>query len=314
MLFIKEQAGTSPANSSPPNFLIVGAAKSGTTSLYHYLRTHPDVFLPDWKEPAFFAPPEAGGARTAEEYLKLFEGARGKKAIGEASVAHLYAADAPGKIHEFLSPAVKIVILLRNPVDMAYSNWGHQVREGYETLSFEEALAQEDRRRTDPAFLKSLKTWIGDVLYRDRASYPAQIARYDSVFAPENIKIFIYEEFFAPGLPLWGELCDFLGIARTPAPERRVHNRAGSVRSRLVQSVLRERSGWKDALKKIIPERPRRWIKARMERLNRTRANLAPLAPETRARLETIFAADVAWMEKRLNRPLKDLWFDHGQG
>lgn len=119
-----------------PTFLIVGAAKCGTTSLYEYLRQHPEVFMPRRKEPNFFAGPSHGNRTTEAEYRALFADATSAKAVGEASVAYLYDPGSPRRIFEYLGPETRIVIMLRNPVDMVHALWGHMVRAGGEKLSF----------------------------------------------------------------------------------------------------------------------------------------------------------------------------------
>jgi len=292
-----------------PNFLIIGAAKSGTTSLYEYLRQHPDVFMPDWKEPAFFAPPEAGGVQSEAEYLALFKNAGGKKAIGEASVAYLYANEAPQRIHDFLGPDVKIVILLRNPVDMAYSLWGHQTREGFETLQFEEALATEQDRISNTPAKKLNDSWICDFAYKGRASYKSQIDRYAARFRAKNMKIYIFEEFFKDSLPLFGDLCRFLGIDETFKPVAGKYNEAGQARSVTLRNILKGKQAWKEPLKKLLPVKLRLEIREALEKMNRVAAPLPPLKDTTRNKLETEFETGIRDLEVLLNRQLRDIWF-----
>lgn len=292
-----------------PNFLIVGAAKSGTTSLYEYLRQHPDVYMPDWKEPAFFAPPEAGGVQSEAEYLALFKHAKGKTAIGEASVAYLYAKEAPQRIYDFLGPDVKIIILLRNPVDMAYSLWGHQTREGFETLPFEDALATEQDRIAGTPSRKLNNSWIFNFAYRSRASYDAQIDRYLSRFGPGNIKIYMFEEFFTKGLPLFNDLCHFLEIDDRFQPIAKKYNEAGQVRSIILRGILRENYIWKEPVKKLIPTALRIKIRALLEKVNRVAEPLPSLSGKTRTKLETKFEPGIRNLEILLNRRLQDIWF-----
>ena len=106
-----------------PDFFIVGAPKCGTTALYTYLKQHPEIFMSPQKEPQFFANDVLGDRRhtcTWAEYLSCFAAARGAKRIGEASVAYLGSPCAPKQIKMF-NPAAKIIIMLRNPVDMMHS-------------------------------------------------------------------------------------------------------------------------------------------------------------------------------------------------
>ncbi len=143
-----------------PNFLVIGATKSGTTSLYTYLKQHPEVYMP-MKEPNFFAlegrePPFFRGPEGWKEpsqkritdlegYRTLFAGASGEKAMGEVSPLYLYAPQAAYRIRRYV-PEAKLVAILRNPVERAYSAYMHLVREDREPLGFAEALKEEERR------------------------------------------------------------------------------------------------------------------------------------------------------------------------
>lgn len=298
-------------NKTPrPNFLIVGAAKSGTTSLYHYLRQHPDVFMPDWKEPSFFAPLGARGVTYEADYLALFEDAKHEKAIGEASVAYLYAPETPKQISEFLGRDVKIVMVLRNPVDMIYSFWGHNVREGIEDLSFSEALDAENERLAADTTGRFNHSWVGNIAYVGRAAYMEQIERYDRVFPRENIKIFIYEEFFKPGLPLFPELCGFLQIDTGFKPDTsKKHNVAGQVRSVLLRELIRNPATWKEPIKAVVPADVRLSIKEALERLNRRDVEMPELDPALRKHLQARFDPVVRALEQRLQRDLSKVWF-----
>lgn len=292
-----------------PNFLIVGAAKSGTTSLYEYLKEHPEVFMPEWKEPAFFAPPEAGGLRSPEDYAALFGNVTDEKAIGEASVAYLCSSESPRKIKDFLGNGVKIIMALRNPVDMAYSLWGHQLREGFEDLSFEDALAKEKERLANPQFARKKGSWVMDYAYSYRASYAGQIAAFDKIFSKDHIKILIYEEFYQDILPRYADLCRFLNIDDSFSPEGGKYNVAGAARSQRLQNFLHRPSGLKNAVKKIIPDPMRQRIRKTLEKVNRIDRPLPPLPSETRKELEKIFYNDVRQLEARIGRSLKEIWF-----
>ena len=167
-----------------PNFLVIGAGKSGTTSLYYYLRQHPEIFMSPVKEPGFFAleghPLDFRGpgderlrettATTLESYEKLFSEARGESAVGESSVLYLY----DGNAHESIArhiPDVKLLAVLRNPVDRAYSAFLHRTRDGYETCAtFEEALAAEPQRAADG--------WYYGWRYREYGFYHRSLVRY----------------------------------------------------------------------------------------------------------------------------------------
>lgn len=116
-----------------PTFLIVGAPKAGTTSLYHYLRSHPDVFMSEAKEPHYFSYAGEGqpawGMRSLDAYEALFDSVHGERATGEASTWYLYSETAAEEIYRAL-PNTQIIILLRNPIGRAYSSWSYRVQMG----------------------------------------------------------------------------------------------------------------------------------------------------------------------------------------
>lgn len=300
-----------PAQSASlkPNFLIIGAAKCGTTSLYQYLRSHPDVFMPERKEPTFFAVPEAGGITDEAEYLALFSGADGKKAIGEASISYLYDPGSPVRIRSYLGDQIKIIVLVRNPVDMSYSLWGHQVRMGAESLSFESGLARETDRLNKPEFAASCLGWVANYAYTGRAMYGRQIQRYFNTFGPANIKVFIYEEFFRPGFPLYGGLCNFLGISEEHIPNGKVYNPAGTIRSKWLRRIYNERLWWKEPLKLLLPLPIRRKLMEAIFLFNQKQKLMPALSLTMRGYLEGIFSPDVRLLENLIDRDLSQIWF-----
>ena len=119
-----------------PNFFLVGAPRCGTTSMYAYLRSHPQIFMPETaKEPHYFAPEESlwYGKRIddLETYLALFTGARDAVRIGEASTHYLASPSAANSIYAF-NPQARILIMLRSPVDLLYSLYYHRRQTGKE--------------------------------------------------------------------------------------------------------------------------------------------------------------------------------------
>ena len=129
-----------------PNFLIIGAMKSGTTALYYYLEQHPQVYMSPVKEPNFFCSEENSDGDFATRlgaYQDLFRDVSGEKAIGEASHCYLYEPEAAARIQEYITDA-KLIAVLRDPVDRAYSHFLHMVRNGSEPLTdFALALREE---------------------------------------------------------------------------------------------------------------------------------------------------------------------------
>ena len=291
-----------------PNFLIVGAAKCGTTSLYEYLRHHPEVFMPTAKEPSYFVP-QVGVVTDWSDYLALFEGSQSYVRRGEASVSYLMDPQAPTRIADALGPDIRIVILLRDPATMAYSNWGHQIRRGCEALPFTEALKDEDRRLTDPGFAVECPCWVSDVTYISRARYGEQVVRYLDVFGRDKVACYLFEEFFKDGLPLFPTLCRFLGIDDSYRPDNAAYNKAGVARSRYVRSVLTEGMGWKEPLKKVFPIQVRRVAMETLARFNKVERAPDPIPKEAVALLRKSLVDDVQMLSRLIERPdLPAIW------
>ncbi len=192
-----------------PNFLLVGAGKSATRSLYNYMIQHPDVFMPSLKEPQFFVATEVKNriqkwVDDFHDYKQLFAEADGKKAIGEASVMYLFFYnEAIKNIKKFLGDQIKILIILRNPVDRAYSayNFVH-VNNPDEKYSFEEALEKEDERWNNHSTLF--------MQYRRMGLYADAVEAYKNNF--RQVHIMWYDEFRKdPAIVLKGAF-SFLGI------------------------------------------------------------------------------------------------------
>lgn len=201
-----------------PNFFIVGAANSGTTSLYGYLKQHPDVFMPALKEPHYFAQVSPAHEkrylrtiiRDEAAYLRLFRKAEGYQAIGEASPSYLWEANAPYRIRRAI-PHAKIIILLRDPVERAFSHYLMDVREGLQDLPFLEAL-QED-------WNQSKKGWSVSQLYVELGLYAEQVRRYLEVFGPERVLVLMFEEFTKSALngkSVVSAVLRFLGLNIAP--------------------------------------------------------------------------------------------------
>lgn len=290
-----------------PNFLIVGAAKSGTTSLYEYLRTHPQIFMSAYKEPSYFEQ-RAGGIKCWDGYCRLFDGADRFKRVGEASVSYLMSPDAALRIEAALGKDLDIVVLLRNPIDMAYSNWGHQVREGHEYLDFLAALRDEERRLSDLSFAKNAGRWVYDMTYASRAAYSGQVKRYIDRFGRDRVHVYVFEEFFRPGLVLYPHLLRALDVDPIHHPFEAAYNKAGTVRSAFARRVLSERMAWKELFKPILPPTLRKRMMDGLARWNRVDQALAPMSLEARRYLISKIRPDVVALCDLLSRDFKIIW------
>jgi hypothetical protein len=271
-----------------PNFLLVGAARSGSTYLYHALRQHPDVFLPERKELQYFSNTvtENNGIVDINDYARHFAPASGQTAIGEMSPDYLYAESAAQWIAQHL-PRVKLLVILRNPTTRAYSHYWHNIRKSYEhirkrkeTLTFEEAIRCEPERlaagsHNDRLFYS----------YVDRGFYLRQIERYAACFPRDQMHIVLMDTLKASPQNALNGICEFLGIAHfTPQREPDTHHAVIPKYPSLHRALTRARIGLADA--KLTPAA--QLLKSIINALPRT-ADHPPMKPETQAHLRGVY-------------------------
>ncbi len=204
-----------------PDFLIVGTMKSGTTTLVHYLRLHPDVFMPE--DEVHFFNNRKNFNRGIGWYEKFFEDAGDVKAVGEKTPTYSYAPGVPGRIREVL-PEAKLIWVFRDPVKRAYSNYWHAVKRGAERLEFSAAIKREDER-----IKKSM--WLG---YRKRSIYSEQVKRFLEYFDKSQMMFVLFEKLVSDPEETVSRTFDFLGVRNPvdlpPAGIRKnVTNLPGSV-------------------------------------------------------------------------------------
>ena len=197
---------------SYPDFFIVGGSRCGTTSLYSYLKQHPDVFLPERKEPHYYSSQSTPlpywllplkSIITKQDYLQLFEDSKENMIVGDASSTYLMNLDAPKLIFED-NPNAKIIISLRNPIDRTYTAYLAQYRSGNEKRSFGESIRRDFSAIT------------GEELQRQSAlnsDYYEYVKNYYHYFPKEHIKIIIFEEFIKNPKQTMKELLHFLNLS-----------------------------------------------------------------------------------------------------
>lgn len=228
------------ADNLKPNIFIVGAARSGTTSLWQYLRQHPDIYMPEdelYKEPGYFAAP--GVHMGFDNYMNIFPDDLDKyKFVGEASTAYLTDPTSAKRLFDF-NPHAKIIILLRNPADRAYSLYNWMVQDGYEYANtFEEALSLENIRsgKQIPNWFEPQYFW--NYLYFQSGLYYEQVKRYLDFFG-DNTLIIQFEHFKRDTLNVCNMICSFLGLKKH-AFDVHVHNPSRGVLSPKIQFLLRK--------------------------------------------------------------------------
>jgi len=308
-----------------PNLFIIGAAKCGTTSVYAWLRGHPQIFMSPRKEPRFFAPDLLSGPagknlrypEDMERYLALFAGATDELRVGEASPRYIYSLEAPRLIHAF-QPEAFIIALVRNPVDMMVSLHAHHVAGGTEPITdFGQALAAESARRTGaaPAPGERLRATSNPrlTLYRERARFGAQLQAWFSVFGSERVHVIVFEEMVANPGAVFRQLLAFLQVDPDyQPPSFAAYNPRHTARSTRLRGALMSRAGqfllWR-LLPTLAGERGARALRRPFRRLNRRPAERAGPSPALRRSLELELSDDVALLSELVGRDLAGLWW-----
>jgi Sulfotransferase domain len=192
------------------DFIVPGAQKSGTTALHYFLKKHPEIALPDRQELHFFDD-EAIFSRQPVDYETLHQQFRptGKtRAIGEVTPSYLYWQPAMERIHAY-NPQIRLVILLRNPIDRSFAHWNMQRFKKREPLDFLEALKAEPRRTAQPLTLESRQ-----FAYVARGFYSDQLERVFGFFSREKVKIVKFEDFRDRKQETLDAIFEFLGVKR----------------------------------------------------------------------------------------------------
>ncbi|WP_085522667.1 sulfotransferase family protein [Tuberibacillus sp. Marseille-P3662] len=250
-----------------PNFLILGAAKGGTTALYHYLKQHPEIFMPSLKEPNFFAlegkeinfkgPQDEGvnkdSINNMQDYRGLFSGVQDEKAIGEASPLYLYSQYAPENIKSYI-PNAKLIAILRNPVDRAFSSYLHCCRDKREPYpkDFGKALSEEKSRIE--------ANWGLIWHYKSAGYYYEQLKRYYEIFNNDQIKVILYDDFIDNPISVYREVLKFLEVNDSFIPNMKTrYNVSGVPKNHFIHDLMINKNLFKSTLKKLIPNKKLRY-------------------------------------------------------
>jgi hypothetical protein len=296
-----------------PNTFVIGAAKSGTTSLYDYLDQHPEVFMSPVKEPRYFAyaenPPEmagpgdeetnreSGAVYTLEEYRALFAGATTESAVGEASPVYLYDEDAPRLLHG-QCPDATLIAVLRNPIERAYSHYLHLFQSGREPLEdFGAALDAEDERVA--------AGWEWSWHYRRMGFYGRQLARYLDVFDREQLHVYRFEELTDDPVGFAQAVYRAIGVDASFAPDTGIRRRATGVPQIdwLQQFIDTPDHFLRRWSRFVLPEAIRDRILTAVRNANLQKP---PLPAAARTRLAAVYRDDVQRLEALLDRSFSD--------
>lgn len=293
-----------------PDFFIVGAPKCGTTALYQYLRPHPQIFMPELKEPHFFATDLGAypSVKTLKDYLELFAAAGPAQICrGEASVYYLRSSVAIPKIREF-NPDAKIIAMFRNPVDMVYSLHSQLLYVAEESESdFETAWRLQERRSRGLDLPPRIRSPLL-VQYAQVGQFGTQVQRLLSCFPREQVKLILYDDFSASPQRVYDEVLAFLGTShdhRTEFP--RINENKGTRISWLRRFLRKPPPALRAAVrgfKRTVGDKGVVAVKKRIVSLNTIRERRPPLSPELRAELVATFRDEVALLGELVNRDL----------
>lgn len=290
----------------PPHFLLIGAAKSGTTSLLSYLGQHPAIFACPVKEPRFFccagirdrmpvADPFRGQiTATWGEYLELFRNARPGQVTGEASVSSLPMPAAPERIRAY-APDAKMIAVLRDPAERAFSHHRYFLGAGVEANPDLMACIGDDARRLDGnRYIGFAYLWAG--------FYARHLRRYLGFFTAGQLKVFLYEDLRSDPVAVARSIFEFLGVDQRFAPDVSIiHNITTVPRIRWLYRLLNGRHGLRRFLQGHLPAGLRHRVRRDLNRLNNSPAIIDPAI---RARLIDLYREDILDLQTLLGRDL----------
>lgn len=248
-----------------PDFFIVGAPKSGTTSLYHYLKEHPDIFMPDIKEVNFFSSNEITSQNlyyknqvvidNKDDYLNLFKNTNPEEITGESSVSYLFYPEVAKKIKKF-NPNAKIIIVLRNPVYRAFSHYLMDFNEGYFDKSFGDIF---NKKSSEQIKSKQFKLFFQQVF--ELGLYYSQVKRYLEVFPRENVFIIFQEDLRENTESIIKDLYSFIGVNNDFSPViSKKHNTYSVPSNKFLKSIYRN-SKLRSLLEQLLPRATKNFLR-----------------------------------------------------
>ncbi len=318
----RERPTASVGDGRLPDFFVVGHPKSGTTALYEMLRRHPDIYMPDGKEPWFFAselhertPPRPEGTpSTLAQYRALFAAANPGQRAGEASALYLWSRDAAQRIAA-VAPDARIVAILREPASFLRSLHLQFVQTNIEVEDdLAKALALEPARREGRSIPRHTY-WPQALLYSEHVRYVEQLRRYRAHFPADQMLVLVYDDFRGDNEATVRRVLRFLDVREDVSIEAREANPTVRPRSQRLNELVHAVSvgrgpvslAVKASIKALTPQRARR---ATRDAVQRQIVFAAPRPPDERlmAELRQRFKGEVVAISEYLGRDLLGLW------
>lgn len=293
-----------------PNFLIIGTAKAGTTSLHRYMSQHPQIYMSPIKEPRFFVydgrnldphhPIHHTTISNLKSYQALFDGVSNENAIGEASPAYLVELRAPVRIHHYI-PDAKLIAILRNPAERAYSHFLHLIKSNYEPChNFDIVLQNIEELR--------IGSWKPRRDYLSFGYYNLCLTRYFDLFDRSQIKIFLFEDLKTDPIALLQDIFKFLEVDDTFIPDTSIHYAVSGIpKSRTLHKLLSTSNSFRSIMKPFIRPIVSKDFQKQIEYWFMTRNLSKPqLSQETRSYLIDIYREDILNLQELIQRDLSD--------
>lgn len=293
-----------------PNFLLIGAPKAGTTALYYYLKQHPEVYLPDLKEPHFFSyegeklsfrgpgnrrdlPFNDLAVTNLADYQALFTGVTNEIAIGEASPSYIHTPKAVERIKYYL-PDVKLMAILRNPVDRAYSAFLHQYLSN-DLLQTEKLTNFLAAFEADAQYIK--ENWMPLYYLKTGGLYYQHLARYYQELSAKQIKIFLHQDFQTNPNKLMQECFSFLEVNKNFIPDMSVRANMSGVPKNLGLFRFLRSPSVKRVLKPFLP-------KGIGQKFDKFMLQKPTILPEIRQKIINVYRDDILQLQDLIDRDL----------
>lgn len=289
----------------PIDFFLAGATKAATSSIYEYFSRHPRVVTPPEDQPHYFSRgvfgPHYRGlereVKTLADYRTIFPNRHQDAVVGDFDRLTLHGPRAPELIAA-VNPKAKILLILRNPIERAYSHYWMDVRERMEDLPFPDAV-----RRDFEAYAAGSNEYCPLVRL---GFYAAQIRRFQQGLGADRVKVWLYDDFCEDAGRVFREMCEFIGIEYAPVPESGPirENVTAVPRSRVASLLLKARLTWLRPLRALYVKLPRRWRRTIKLRLIVRKAKVPPMSAEARELLTDIYKEDIVDLGRILGRDL----------
>ena len=296
-----------------PDFFIVGAPKSGTTSLYFYLKSHPEIYLPRRKELLYFCDDLhfTYPLLNEQQFLEYYKDFRNEKTAGEVSVWNLFSTNASKRIKEF-NPKAKIIAILRSPADMLYSLHSNHVFNQNEIIpDFEEAWNAVAERKSGKRISKVIKCPVEGLYYTEIGKYSEQLQRYYDVFGRDKVKVILFEEFKSNTKAVYSDLLKFLEVDVSIIPELKVYNSSKTIRSSWMRNMTVNAPQWmRKTGRTIFPHQSGRrdWLMKTLWKINTKEAEKKKLSSSLRSILLNHYQDDIQRLENLIGRDLS-IWY-----